>query len=105
MAARGRQAKLQVIQDRIVKCRRCPELRRYCRDIAAAPRKAYADWTYWGRPVPAFGDPQARDPGAAVLEGGAELGGPAQVAELPPAWVRISQPSGVTRIVCSHWAE
>jgi uracil-DNA glycosylase family 4 len=50
---------LPVIQDRVVRCRSCPELREYCREVAATPRKSYADWTYWGRPVPAFGDGRA----------------------------------------------
>jgi uracil-DNA glycosylase family 4 len=35
-------------------------LREYCRNVAQVKRKAYADWQYWGRPVPNFGDPQAR---------------------------------------------
>jgi len=45
---------------RIVRCERCPRLREYCRQIATEKRKAYLDWTYWGRPLPNFGDPQAR---------------------------------------------
>ncbi len=45
---------------RIVACRRCPRLREHCRTIAAGKRRAYAEWAYWGRPVPNFGDPAAR---------------------------------------------
>jgi len=45
---------------RIVRCRRCPRLRDHCRDIASTKRRAYADWTYWGKPVPNFGDSAAR---------------------------------------------
>jgi uracil-DNA glycosylase len=45
---------------RIVACRRCPELRAYCAEVARVKRRAFADWTYWGKPVPAFGDPGAR---------------------------------------------
>jgi uracil-DNA glycosylase len=41
-------------------CERCPRLRAYCRGVAETKRAAYRDWTYWGRPVPGFGDPQAR---------------------------------------------
>jgi uracil-DNA glycosylase family 4 len=48
------------IERRVVACRRCPELRAYCATVAAEKRRAYRDWTYWGRPVPAFGDPRAR---------------------------------------------
>jgi uracil-DNA glycosylase family 4 len=44
----------------ITGCQRCPRLRRYCRDVAREKRRAYLDWTYWGRPVPNFGDPPAR---------------------------------------------
>jgi uracil-DNA glycosylase len=32
----------------------------YCREVAAEKRAAYRDWEYWGRPVPGFGDPNAR---------------------------------------------
>lgn len=48
------------IEARVVTCRRCPELRAYCARIAVEKRRAYADEVYWGKPVPAFGDPNAR---------------------------------------------
>lgn len=32
----------------------------YCREIAATKRRMYADWDYWGKPLPGFGDPEAR---------------------------------------------
>jgi uracil-DNA glycosylase family 4 len=35
-------------------------LRDHCTHIAAVKRRAYLDWEYWGKPVPGFGDPQAR---------------------------------------------
>lgn len=44
----------------ITSCERCPRLRDYCQQVATEKRRAYADWTYWGRPVPNFGDAQAR---------------------------------------------
>jgi len=44
----------------LIACRRCPELRAYCARVAKEKRRAYLDWTYWGKPVPAFGDPHAR---------------------------------------------
>jgi uracil-DNA glycosylase family 4 len=44
----------------IIQCEKCPRLREYCREIARVRRRAYADWEYWGRPVPSFGDPRAR---------------------------------------------
>ena len=44
----------------IVSCERCPRLRAYCTRIASEKKRAYRDDTYWGRPVPGFGDPAAR---------------------------------------------
>ncbi len=41
-------------------CAACPRLRAHCREVAAVKRRAYRDETYWGRPVPGFGDPEAR---------------------------------------------
>ncbi len=52
--------KLEILQDEIVNCRLCPRLRDHCTNIAIVKRRAYRDWDYWGRPVPGFGDPQAR---------------------------------------------
>jgi len=44
----------------LIACRRCPRLVTHREAVAATKRRAYRDWTYWGRPVPGFGDPQAR---------------------------------------------
>jgi uracil-DNA glycosylase family 4 len=46
----------------VIACRRCSRLRQHCGRIARERRAAYRDQTYWGRPVPNFGDP-----GAALL--------------------------------------
>jgi uracil-DNA glycosylase family 4 len=51
---------LDVLQDEIVRCRRCPRLLAHCAHIAESKRRAYRDQEYWGKPVPAFGDPAAR---------------------------------------------
>ncbi|HTC29683.1 MAG TPA: uracil-DNA glycosylase [Candidatus Acidoferrum sp.] len=51
---------LKSIERAIVACERCPELRTYCAQVARERRRAYADQEYWGKPVPAFGDPDAR---------------------------------------------
>ncbi|MBM3778914.1 MAG: uracil-DNA glycosylase [Acidimicrobiia bacterium] len=51
---------LAAVRDAIVACERCPRLRQYCRQVADQKRRAYLDDTYWGRPVPGFGDPRAR---------------------------------------------
>jgi uracil-DNA glycosylase family 4 len=51
---------LAAIQEDLIACTRCPGLRRYCEKIAKVKRRAYRDQTYWGKPVPGFGDPRAR---------------------------------------------
>jgi len=51
---------IEAIQRRVVACRRCPELVAYREQVAREKRRAYRDEEYWGKPVPAFGDPQAR---------------------------------------------
>src|SRR5690348_6013406 len=47
------------LQAEIRDCQRCPRLRDHCAQIAVRKRRAYLDWEYWGKPVPAFGDPHA----------------------------------------------
>ncbi len=44
----------------IVACRKCPRLVAWREQAATVKRAAFADQTYWGRPVPGFGDPAAR---------------------------------------------
>jgi uracil-DNA glycosylase family 4 len=44
----------------LVGCEQCPRLRAHCATVALEKRRAYRDETYWGRPVPGFGDPRAR---------------------------------------------
>jgi len=51
---------LAAIERQVIECQRCPRLRAYCAQVAREKRKAFRDQTYWGRPVPAFGDPAAR---------------------------------------------
>jgi uracil-DNA glycosylase family 4 len=51
---------LAALQAEIVECRRCPRLVEWRERVAREKRAAYRDWDYWGRPVPAFGDPAAR---------------------------------------------
>ena len=51
---------LTALNARIVACERCPRLRTYCAEVARVRRRAYADHEYWGKPVPSFGDEQAR---------------------------------------------
>jgi uracil-DNA glycosylase len=56
-AARGELARLEAD---VVACRRCPRLVQWRERVAREKRAAFADWDYWGRPVPGFGDPDAR---------------------------------------------
>ena len=51
---------LSTLQKRIIACGRCPRLLEHCSRIAATRRRAYQNETYWGKPVPSFGDPDAR---------------------------------------------
>jgi uracil-DNA glycosylase len=51
---------LASLNARIVECELCPRLRAHSAEVAQKKRRAYADWEYWGRPVPSFGDEKAR---------------------------------------------
>ena len=51
-----RDAALKIIAEDVVGCRRCPRLVKYRETVARERRRAYREWTYWGRPVPGFGD-------------------------------------------------
>jgi uracil-DNA glycosylase len=55
-----RPSSLSAVRRAIIGCERCPRLREYCLTVAAEKRAAYRDWDYWGKPVPGFGDPDAR---------------------------------------------
>jgi uracil-DNA glycosylase family 4 len=48
------------VSSEIIACERCPRLRLYCARIAHEKKAAHRGETYWGRPVPGFGDPAAR---------------------------------------------
>ena len=51
---------LTLLNDRITHCTACSRLVTYREAIAAEKRKQFEGWTYWGRPVPGFGDSHAR---------------------------------------------
>jgi uracil-DNA glycosylase family 4 len=51
---------LASVHQQIISCTRCPRLRSYCLRIATEKKAAHRHETYWGRPVPGFGDPDAR---------------------------------------------
>jgi uracil-DNA glycosylase family 4 len=51
---------LTVLNREVIACTRCPRLVAYREQVAREKRRAYRDWDYWGKPVPGFGDPDAR---------------------------------------------
>jgi uracil-DNA glycosylase family 4 len=51
---------LEVLKQEIVVCQRCPRLVEFREHIAQVKRRAFRECEYWGKPVPGFGDPQAR---------------------------------------------
>ena len=50
---------LDALSAEIASCRACPRLVAWREEVAVTKRAAYADWDYWGRPIPGFGDPDA----------------------------------------------
>jgi uracil-DNA glycosylase family 4 len=51
---------LDAIAEENARCRRCPRLVAWREEVAEVRRASFAGETYWGRPVPGFGDPDAR---------------------------------------------
>jgi uracil-DNA glycosylase family 4 len=51
---------LFAVHEAIVTCEACPRLRTYCTQVGRDRRPAYRNDTYWARPVPGWGDPDAR---------------------------------------------
>lgn len=51
---------LEALNHEIVGCEKCPRLVRYREKVALEKRRAFREWTYWGKPVPGFGDAQAQ---------------------------------------------
>src|SRR5450759_5567428 len=51
---------LVALEQEIIACRKCPRLVAWREEVACVKRRAFRDQTYWGKPVPGFGDPNAR---------------------------------------------
>ena len=51
---------LEILNQEIIACRKCPRLVAWREEVARVKRKAYRDQEYWGRAVPGFGDSNAR---------------------------------------------
>jgi uracil-DNA glycosylase len=55
-----REREFELLQERITVCRACPRLVTWREEVARTKRASFRDEAYWGRPVPGFGDPEAR---------------------------------------------
>jgi len=51
---------LPVLAEEVIACRRCPRLVEWRQEAAAKPPRRFRDEAYWARPLPGFGDPDAR---------------------------------------------
>jgi uracil-DNA glycosylase family 4 len=51
---------LTTLHRQILRCTQCPRLVEYRTRVAREKRRQYREWDYWGKPLPSFGDPQAR---------------------------------------------
>ena len=51
---------MDALQARITQCHLCPRLVEWREQVAVEKRASFRDDEYWGRPVPSFGDPNAR---------------------------------------------
>jgi len=52
--------KLENLNNKIIKCKKCPRLSAYIREVAKNKTKRFSDQKYWGRPLSGFGDPNAK---------------------------------------------
>jgi uracil-DNA glycosylase len=55
----GSSSALAELEARVVACRACPRLVAWREEVARVKRASFASETYWGRPIPGFGDPDA----------------------------------------------
>ena len=51
---------LKILEQEVISCRRCARLVEYREKVAREKRRAFREWESWGRPVPGFGDPNAK---------------------------------------------
>ncbi len=51
---------LDSLQDIVIQCRKCPRLVAYLQEQFRHRPKRFRDWDYWSKPLPSFGDPEAR---------------------------------------------
>ncbi len=55
-----KQVALEALRKRIISCRKCPRLINHISKVSKDKVRRYQDWHYWGRPLPGFGDPEAK---------------------------------------------
>jgi uracil-DNA glycosylase family 4 len=60
MGSRARRQEFDQLRQRVVACTRCPRLIEYCRKVAREKRRMYRNEEYWGKPLPGFGDTEAK---------------------------------------------
>ena len=51
---------LKKLQETVIRCRKCPRLVAYLQEVSQHKPRRYRDWDYWSKPLPSFGDPDAR---------------------------------------------
>ena len=56
----SRKMELENLQNIVIQCRKCPRLVAYLKEVSLHKPKRYRDWDYWSKPLPSFGDPDAR---------------------------------------------
>ena len=56
----NRPSSLSAVRTAIISCEQCPRLRTYCAEVGRTRKAAFRNDLYWARPVPGFGDPDAR---------------------------------------------
>jgi len=56
----GTEQELRKLQQKVVQCRKCTRLMTYLREVERRKPRRYREWQYWSKPLPSFGDPNAR---------------------------------------------